>query len=110
MSSSSVMGKLPAKSDTNTIAIFIYRTLTAKRRNRFACLPAKSNQDGVINNPVAAGQFFSQSKFGLIRRFCFNITQPVGNPVHMRIDTNGIFAISKRNNEIGGFAANSLDA
>ena len=101
---------LAAQSNTNSITILIYRALTAERRNGFACLPAKSNHDGVINNPVAAWQFFPQGKFRLIRCFCFNIAQPVGNPVHMGINTNGILTISKRNNKVGGFTANAFDA
>ena len=109
MSSSSVMGKLPAQGNSNPIAIHIYRALTAKRRNGLACLAAKSNHDGVINNPVATRQFFPQSEFGLLRCFCFHVAQPVGNPVHMRINTNSVFAVGKRNNKVGGFAANSFD-
>ena len=101
---------LAAESDSDTIAVFIYRAETAKRRNRLAGLPSKSNHDGVVNNPVAARQFVPQGKFRFVWCFCFDVAQPVGNSVYMGIDTNAVFAVSKRYNEIGGFAANALDA
>jgi hypothetical protein len=73
-------------------------------------LPSESNKDGVINDPVAARQFIPQGEFCLIGRFCFNVAQSIGNSVHMGIDTNGIFAISKRDNKVGGFATDSFNA
>jgi hypothetical protein len=110
MRSSSDQAKSAADSDANPVAVFIYRALTAKGRNGFACLAAKGNHDGVINNPVTSRQFFPQGKFRLFGRSCFNVAQSVGNSVHMRIDTNGVLAVSKRNNKIGCFAANAFYA
>ena len=102
--------ELAAESNANSLAILIYRALAAKGRNGFACLLAESNQDGVINDPVAARQFIPQGEFCLIGRFCFNVVQPVGNPVHMGINTNRIFAVSKRDNKIGCFTSDAFDA
>jgi hypothetical protein len=101
---------LAAKSNANPVTIFIYRACTAQRRNGFACPAAKGNHDGVVNNPVATWQYFSQRKFRLVWSFCSDVAQPVGNSVHMGIDTNGVLAESKRNNKVGCFAANAFDA
>ena len=46
---------LTAEGETPAIAVLKNRTLATKWRNRFTCLAAEGDHDGIINNPVAAG-------------------------------------------------------
>ena len=108
--SGSLQDYLEAQSNTHSVAKFIYRALTAQRRNRLAGLTAESHHDGIINNPVAARQFFPQGEFRLVGCVCFDVTQPVGNSVHMCINANGVFAVGERDYKIGGFAADAFDS
>lgn len=96
--------------DARSVAIFLNRTGAAQGRNGPACLPAERNHEGIVNNPIRPRQLVAQGKFRLVGGLGGDISQTIGNAVNVRIHTNPFFAVGERDDQIGGFSADTFDA
>ena len=65
------------ESDAGFGAIAFNRATAAERRDRPAEILAEWDQEIVELNPIAGGQLFAEGHLRLLRRLCFDISQPV---------------------------------
>src|SRR6516162_9251825 len=74
----------------NADALAIHRNFAfrTERADWLAKILPVRNKQVVKHDPVAPWQFLSQCHLGVVRRLRLDISQPVGNPMNMRIDRN----------------------
>ena len=70
---------------------------------------AEAHEQIVVFDPVWLGKFRAKGDFSLLGRFRPDITPAVGNSMDVSVDADPRFIIAKGHNEIGGFAAHSVE-
>ena len=86
----------------NADALAIHRNFAfrTERADWLAKILPVRNKQVVKHDPVAPWQFLSQCHLGVVRRLRLDISQPVGNPMNMRIDRNAGLPKRQRHDDV----------
>ncbi len=59
---------------------------------------AEADEQIVVFDPVLLGKFRAQRDLGLLRCFRVDIAPTIGDPMHVRVDADARFLVTKRDN------------
>ena len=78
-------------------------------RNGLAHILSEADQQFVVTDPETSRDEIHQLKFRLRRVGCFHQSQPVGDPVHVRVYADSRYAVTERDNQRGCFTPHTLE-
>src|ERR1700687_1947834 len=78
-------------------------------RGRMTNRLPEGDQDSVVLEPVAPRQHLAERNLGSIRRFGFHQAPSIGNAMDMSIDADSRLRESLGHDQVGGFAADTLE-
>ena len=69
---------------------------------------AEAHEQIVVFDPVWLRKFRAKRDFRLLWRFCLYVAPAIGNSMDVSVDADSRFVVPKGHDEIGGFAADSV--
>ena len=69
---------------------------------------AEAHEQIVVFDPVWLGKLRAERSFSLLRRFGLDIAPAIGNSMDVSVDADPRLVVAKGHDEVGGFAADSV--